>query len=83
MTLENRVVIISGANGATGKLATVTFSASYGAAPNVTLTPAGANATGLTYYVDSSTTSTTAFDIDTNTAPASTTTYKYYYHTIQ
>jgi hypothetical protein len=66
-----------------GKLATITFNTAFGAAPRVTLTPADATATGLTYYVDSSTISTASFDLDTNTAPANTTTYKWYYHVIQ
>jgi len=66
-----------------GKLATVTFANAFGAAPRVTLTPASSLAAGLTTYIDNDTTSTTAFDLSTNTAPANSTTYKWYYQVIQ
>lgn len=69
--------------GATGKLATVTFSSAFGAAPRITMTPAGASGAALQAYVDSATTSTTTFDLGTATAPANSTTYKWYYHVIE
>ncbi len=66
-----------------GKLATVTFNAAYGAAPRITLTAANANASSLQSFVDDATTATTTFDVNTNTGPTNTTTYKWYYHVIQ
>lgn len=79
------VTVTSGTGcGATGKLATITFANAYAVAPRVTLTAATSTAAGLTQiYVDSGTISTTAFDLNTNTAPADSTTYKWYYHVIQ
>ncbi|MFZ1458534.1 MAG: hypothetical protein WAT17_01520, partial [Candidatus Saccharimonadales bacterium] len=66
-----------------GKLATVTFNAAYGAAPRVTLTAANANASGLQTFVDDATIATTTFDVNTNTGPANSTVYKWYYQVIQ
>ncbi|HSX02359.1 MAG TPA: hypothetical protein VLI05_03535 [Candidatus Saccharimonadia bacterium] len=78
------ITITTGSScGATGKLATITFANAFGAAPRVVLTPAEANAAGLRYYYDSATTSTTSFDLDTATAPANTTTYKFSYQVLQ
>ena len=66
-----------------GKLAGVTFATAYGAAPQVTLTPALANSATLQSYIDSATIATTTFDLNTGTTPTSTTTYKWFYHVIQ
>jgi len=68
---------------ANGKLATITFSTAFGAAPNVTLTPAEANSATLQSYIDNATIATTTFDLDTGTTPASSTTHKWFYHVIQ
>lgn len=67
--------------GTGGKLAAITFSAAFGAAPHVTLTPANSSGTSFLAYVDSGTISTTAFDLDTATTAtiANNTTYKWYY----
>jgi len=64
-----------------GTLATITFNSAYGSAPRVVLTPAEANGSTLQYYSGSST--TTDFTIDTNNAPAASTTYKYTYWVVQ
>jgi hypothetical protein len=66
-----------------GKLATLTFGNAFGAAPNVVVTPATATAAALQSYVDSSTTSTTKFDLNSGTTPTASTTYRWYYHVIQ
>jgi N-acetylneuraminic acid mutarotase len=64
-----------------GTLATVTFANAYAIAPKVFLTPAETNGSTLKYY--SGTSNTTTFTIDTNTAAASATTYKYTYWIVQ
>lgn len=68
---------------ATGKLAAITFATAFGAAPKVTLTPALAASATLQSYIDSATIATTAFDLNTGTAPADATTYKWFYQVIQ
>lgn len=67
-----------------GKLATLTFRLPYALTPRALLTPANANAAGLSTYVDSSTISTTAFDLQVSGGTITdTTTYKWYYWAVQ
>jgi hypothetical protein len=66
-----------------GKLATVTFASAFGAAPRVNITPASAGSVGLGAYIDNSTISTTAFDLDVTGTPADSTTYVWNYFTFQ
>jgi hypothetical protein len=75
------VTITTATTCSAGTLATVTFANSYGSAPRIILTAAGPNATLLQYYNNSS--NTTTFTIDTNNAPADTTTYKFNYWATQ
>jgi hypothetical protein len=69
--------------GATGTMATISFSSAYGSAPRVVLTPADANAANLLYYYDAATANTTSFELKTGTAPANATLYRYSYQVIQ
>jgi hypothetical protein len=65
----------------TGKMATVTFNSSFGAAPRVLMTPTNASSTDLKWYNGSAT--ATAFTIDTATAPNDAATYTFNYWAVQ
>ncbi len=68
----------------TGKLATITFNKPFSVAPRVLLTPANANAAGLTVYVDSSTISATTFDLQVAAGTITDSTdYRWYYQIAQ
>jgi hypothetical protein len=67
-----------------GKLATLTFASAYGAAPRVSLTPAGVSAAHLYTYIDNKTINSAAFDLDVALGTVNTsTTYRWYYQVIQ
>ncbi len=78
------ITVVTGTGcAASGKLATVTFAVPFGSAPHVLLTPAEPHATAIGTYIDSSTISSSAFDLQVTTTPASSTTYKWYYDALQ
>ena len=78
------ITITTGTNcTSAGKLATVTFSSPYAAAPRVSLTPASASAAHLSTFVDSSTITGGSFNLGAATTPATNTTYSWYYQVIQ
>ena len=67
-----------------GNLLDVTFANAFTKAPNISLTPADAEAAALSTYVNSDTTSTTGFTVSTSAATTgSGKTYKWYYQVIQ
>lgn len=67
-----------------GKLATVTFLAPYTTTPRIVLTPANANAAGLSVYIDKTTITISAFDLQASAGTISNTTeYDWYYQVIQ
>lgn len=68
---------------AAGMLARVTFASAYTAAPRVVLTPATQTAATMPTFVNSSTTSTTLFEINNTAAATNSTTYRWYYMVIQ
>lgn len=78
------IIVTTGtACAAPGTMATINFSTAFGAAPNITLTPAGAAAAGLGVYIDDATLASGSFKIGASTTPTDATTYKWYYHALQ
>jgi hypothetical protein len=74
------ITITTGTSPTAGTLATVTFGSTYGSAPRVTFTPDNGSAATVQYYAGSTTSTLT---LDSNNAPAASTTYTYFYHAEQ
>jgi hypothetical protein len=78
------VTIVAGTGCASsGNLATITFNSPFGAVPKITLTPAGQNAAGVSYYYDESTISATSWQLNTGSTLVDGMTYKFSYHAEQ
>ncbi len=77
------ITVTTGSSCTSGKVAGVTFDAAFGSAPRVVLTPANSATSSLQSYVDSSTISTTGFDVGAGASTTASTTYKWYYQVLQ
>ncbi len=75
------IIVTTGTGPAVGVLATVTFANAYGAAPDVVIAPkTNGNGATLQYYTVPG---TTTFTLNSNNAPAGSTTYTYSYMVMQ
>jgi hypothetical protein len=66
-----------------GLAATITFASTFGAAPNVVLTPANSNAADRQAYVDTANVTTGLFKVSVKNGLSNSTVYKFYYHVLQ